>query len=100
MEGKGLDRRRGAGAQGEGGGRRLPRLSSRWPHSALIVSGFTRLRSFAALCPKDVSLLGNFLASVGHQCRRRGFHPWTGRSSGGGNGNPLQYSHGQRRLAG
>ena len=76
-EGKGLDRRRGAGAQGERRGRRLPRLSSRWPHSALIVSGFTRLRSFAALCPKDVSLLGNFLASVGRQCRRRGFDPWT-----------------------
>ena len=30
-ESKGLDRRRGTEAQSEGGGRRLPRLSSRWP---------------------------------------------------------------------
>jgi len=26
------------------------------------------------------------------QCRRSGFEPWLGRSSGEGNGNPLQYS--------
>ena len=26
------------------------------------------------------------------QCRRPGFDPWEGRSSGEGNGNPLQYS--------
>ena len=26
------------------------------------------------------------------QCRRWGFHPWLERSSGEGNGNPLQYS--------
>ena len=70
------------------------------PHSALIVRGLTGPSSFAALYPKDVSLLGNFLASVCRQCRRRGFDPWTEQSSGGGNGNPLQYSHGQRRLAG
>ena len=25
------------------------------------------------------------------QCRRRGFHPWSGRSPGEGNGKPLQY---------
>ena len=24
--------------------------------------------------------------------KRRGFHPWSGRSPGGGHGNPLQYS--------
>ena len=39
------------------------------------------------------------------QCRRPGFNPWVGRSPGGGDGNPLQYScpenlHGQRSLAG
>ena len=32
------------------------------PHSALIVRDLTRPSSFAALYPKDVSLLGNFLA--------------------------------------
>jgi len=26
------------------------------------------------------------------QCGRRGFHPWSIKSSGEGNGNPLQYS--------
>ena len=26
------------------------------------------------------------------QCRRRGFHPWVGRSPGGRNGYPLEYS--------
>ena len=26
------------------------------------------------------------------QCRRCGFDPWSGRSTGEGNGNPLQYS--------
>ena len=30
--------------------------------------------------------------SVCLQCRRPGFDPWVGRSSGEGNGNPLQYS--------
>ena len=27
-----------------------------------------------------------------YQCRRYGFNPWSGRSPGEGNGNPLQYS--------
>ena len=31
-------------------------------------------------------------SSVCLQCRTPGFHPWSGRSPGEGNGNPLQYS--------
>ena len=39
------------------------------------------------------------------QCRRHGLDPGSGRSPGGGHGNPLQYScleksHGQRSLVG
>ena len=38
------------------------------------------------------------------QCRRPGFHPWVGKSRGGGNDNSLQHfygkSHGQRSLTG
>ena len=39
------------------------------------------------------------------RCKRRGFNPWVGRSPGGGNGKPIQYSclknhHGQRSLEG
>ena len=28
-----------------------------------------------------------------YQCRRHPFNPWVGKSPGGGNGNPLQYSY-------
>ena len=34
----------------------------------------------------------NLPANVGDAVRKPGFDPWVGRSSAGGNGNPLQYS--------
>ena len=44
----------------------------------------------------------NLPVSAGHV--RHGFHPWVGKTPGGGHGNPLRYSclesHGQRSLAG
>ena len=35
---------------------------------------------------------GKGLACQCRRCKRRGFHPWVGRSHGEGQGNPLQYS--------
>ena len=35
---------------------------------------------------------GSVVKKSACQCRRSGFDPWSGKSLGGGNGNPLQYS--------
>ena len=35
---------------------------------------------------------GSVVKKSACQCRRSGFNPWSGKSLGGRNGNPLQYS--------